>query len=63
MPTTLLEITAKYGVLIREWGDLYYALLDVSIDYLPVEIGSHSRRLLVACYGQRYQIWQIRLKF
>ena len=27
---SLLEIIAKYGVLFREWGGLYYALLEVS---------------------------------
>ena len=29
--STLLEIIAQYGVLIREWGGLYYVLLE-SVD-------------------------------
>ena len=27
--SSLLGIIAKYGVLIREWGGLYYALLEL----------------------------------
>ena len=32
----LLEIIAKYGVLINEWGDLYYALLEGSMNKITL---------------------------
>ena len=36
MPATLLEISAKYCVLSREWGELYYAFLEVSMDKIAL---------------------------
>ena len=33
---SLLEIIAKYGVLIIEWGDLNYTLLELSIDKIAL---------------------------
>ena len=29
-------IIAKYGILISEWGDLYYALLEVSMNKIAL---------------------------
>ena len=29
---SLLAIIAKYGILIREWGGLYYALLEIPMN-------------------------------
>ena len=33
---SLLAIIARYGVLIREWSDLYYALLEVSMNKIEL---------------------------
>ena len=36
MAVSLLEIITKYGVLISEWGGLYYALLEVSMNKIAL---------------------------
>ena len=38
---TLLEIIAKCGILISEWGGLYYALLEVSMDKIALWTNVH----------------------